>query len=89
MSSWSLWIYDSAGKAVRTYLRTGTPQPIAFDGKDDGGRYVPDGEFQSVLEVTYQTRADIKAVSPSFVALSTPPKATLSAPYPVFAPCHE
>ncbi len=85
-SSWSVWIYDSAGKAVRTYLGTGAPQPIVFDGKDDSGKYVPDGELQAVLEVTYKTRADIKAVSSNFLALSTPPQATLSAPYLVFAP---
>ena len=86
VSSWSLWIYDSEGKAVRTYLGTGVPQPVVFDGKDDGGKYLPDGALQAVLEVSYKTRADIKAVSPSFLALSTPPKASLSAPYLAFAP---
>jgi flagellar hook assembly protein FlgD len=85
-SSWSLWIYDSEGKAVRTFLGTGSPQPVVFDGKDDSGRYVPDGELQAVLEVTYKTRADVKAVSQNFLALSTPPGATLSAPYRAFAP---
>lgn len=86
VSSWSLSIYDSSGKPVRTYSGTATPQPIVFDGKDDNGQYLPDGELQAILNVSYLTRADVKAASPNFLVLSTPPKATVSAPYLIFAP---
>jgi len=51
VSSWSLSIYDPSGKAVRTYLGTDRPQAIAFDGKDDAGKYLPDGELQAVHAV--------------------------------------
>jgi flagellar hook assembly protein FlgD len=86
VSSWSLSIYDAEGGAVRTYSGMGAPEPIVFDGKDDTGKYLPDGELQAVLDVTYQTRADARAVSSNFLVLSTPPKAAVSAPYLVFAP---
>jgi flagellar hook assembly protein FlgD len=86
VTSWTLSIYDSEGNTVRTYRGTSAPQPIVFDGKDESGKYLPDGELQAVLDVSYQTRADARAVSPNFLVLSTPPKATVSAPYLVFAP---
>ena len=54
---WAVTVKDSAGKAVRVYNQDNygalPPAKVVFDGKDDSGKALKDGEYQAVLSAKY------------------------------------
>lgn len=62
------------------------PDAIRWNGTDNGGNWVPDGVY--LISVSAWDYSDNHGTSPSVrvVVDNTPPSATVSAPYRVFAP---
>jgi flagellar hook assembly protein FlgD/outer membrane protein OmpA-like peptidoglycan-associated protein len=87
MEKWSLVVRDSSRRAVRTY---GGAQPIAasvdFDGKDDSGRTLPEGDYAAELSILYRNGNNPGATSSTFTVDLTPPQVTVKADYDLFSP---
>ncbi len=60
IEEWELAIYNEEGDPVRTYSDDGKPQPsIVWDGKDDRGLPVSDGEYKVRMTVIDKTGREI------------------------------
>ena len=85
--SWSLKILDANGTIVRTISGgSDIPTMYVYDGKSDGGEYLPQGSYHAVLTVLYRNGHNPQATSPAIAVDLTPPSATLTADYLVFSP---
>ena len=89
LDSWELVIADLDGNPVRGYSglsSTGFPLAIGWDGGDDRGRRVADGEYAATFRVAY-TKGDVAEVLMEKLAVDTlPPAVTVGAPYLLFSP---
>ncbi|MGM0673119.1 MAG: FlgD immunoglobulin-like domain containing protein [Spirochaetota bacterium] len=85
--SYTLTIETDDGSAVRTISGEGEiDEPFVWDGFDDDGDRVSDGDYRAVLEVTYND-GDVVEASTSTVALDTTyPRVDLEAEYTLFSP---
>lgn len=90
LTSWKLEVQDKKGTTYRTLNGTGiVPNDIAFNGKDEGGTVLSDGEYRAKLTLTYSNGNVPDVLSPVFTVKNTPPQATVTAPYLVFSPGSE
>lgn len=89
LRSWELTITDAAGDAVRTYGGVSGaifPARVPWDGADDDGRRVPDGEYAAAFTADY-VKGDRGEVVGAPVALDTaPPAVRVGAAYLLFSP---
>jgi outer membrane protein OmpA-like peptidoglycan-associated protein/flagellar hook assembly protein FlgD len=87
VARFSLRILDRQGTAVKNVTgQNRPPEAYAWDGLDDQGRRLPDGEYIAALILDY-TKGDHHEVrTASFTIDTTPPEATLSAAYTLFSP---
>lgn len=89
LQSWELTIAGAAGGAVRTYRGvSGTifPARLPWDGSDDGGDRVPDGEYTATFRVEY-VKGNVGEAAGQAVALDTrPPAVRVGAAYLLFSP---
>ena len=87
ITSWSLAIENSRNQPVRTVSGTAdVPQRYVFDGRGQGGNYLPEGQYHAVLSVAYANGHNPRATSPAIRIDTTPPTAHLAADYTVFSP---
>ncbi|HVP19371.1 MAG TPA: FlgD immunoglobulin-like domain containing protein, partial [Spirochaetia bacterium] len=87
IDEWSLAISDASGTVQRTFSGNASiPSTIAWDGKDDGGKQLPDGGYKAKLAIMYVNGHNPTAESPSITVKTTPPTAAASAEYEVFSP---
>ena len=72
---WAVTVKDKAGKAVRTYNQTNSgdipPSSIIFDGKDDSGKQLKDGEYQAVVTAKYLNGYEPDSISSPVLVLDT------------------
>jgi len=88
---WNLLVKDRNGNVVNTFSTkkqgySVIEDNIRFDGQDSSGKYLNEGTYTGVLNVTYQNGHSPKVISPEFSIDITPPKATVRADYKVFSP---
>lgn len=87
IESWKLDIKSRSGTSRRSY--TGTAQPagtIAFDGKDESGNILPEGQYFASLDVLYVNGNNPSVESAPFVIDITPPRATTRLDNEIFSP---
>jgi len=76
--NWDLQIKDIAGNTQRTISGgSSIPGKIAFDGKDEAGKILPEAVYSASLSVRYQNGYTSGANSPNFTLDITPPWATV------------
>jgi flagellar hook assembly protein FlgD/outer membrane protein OmpA-like peptidoglycan-associated protein len=87
VASYTLRILDKAGQAVRTLQgQNRAPQDFAWDGLDNRGRRVPDGDYTAELALEYQ-KGDRHLVKTGVFAVDNqPPSVEASAEYGLFSP---
>ena len=72
---WAVTVKDSAGKTVRTYNQTNSgevpPETIIFDGNDDSGKLLKDGEYQAVVTAKYLNGYEPNPLSSPVLVLDT------------------
>ena len=86
---WTLDLVAADGTTVKTWSRRQTPaipDSFLFDGNDDTGRRLAEGEYLGRLSIEYGNGFRPEATSPGFVVDVTPPKATVSANWTLFSP---
>ncbi len=87
VASYTLRILDKAGQAVRSLqAQNRAPQDFAWDGLDNRGRRVPDGEYTAELALEYQ-KGDRHLVKTGAFSVDTQaPTIEASAEYGLFSP---
>lgn len=83
---WTISVKTPDGTAVRTFSGTGAPASIAFDGKDDSGKVLPENRYQAVFAARYSNGHAPEARSAVFELDITPPEAQVRAKEKLFAP---
>lgn len=83
---WSISITNPDGTAVRTYTGTEKPVSIAFDGKNDSGKTIPEGNYQAVFAALYTNGHAPQVKSAPFELDITPPEAQVRAKESIFSP---
>ena len=86
---WAVTVKDSSGKAVRTYNQKNSgavpPEKIVFDGNDDSGKLLKDGEYQAVVTAKYLNGYEPTPLSSPLLVLDTEkPSAQIVASEKVF-----
>ena len=79
------WTATPAGTAGSPMIAS-VPDSLHFDGRNDAGAFLEEGEFAAELSVQYLNGFVSTAMSPSFNLRTTPPQATVRADYLAFAP---
>lgn len=89
---WSITIFDQNKNPVKTYNPETTgqnvpPQKIEFDGKNENGLYVAEGEYYAQVKAKYLNGYETAPVnSASFMFDMTPPYARVTASEKIFSP---
>lgn len=79
--------YSADGLLERVAGPDGTvPEVVVWDGRDDAGDFVPDGEYRLVVEVRDNRGNTGSAGEQTVVVDNTPPEVDLSAPSLLFTP---
>jgi flagellar hook assembly protein FlgD len=90
LNAWKLEVQDKGGAVKKTFSGTGiVPPEVAYNGADEAGTPLNDGEYRAKLTLTYSNGNVPEVVSPPFTVKNQPPKATVTAPYAVFSPGSE
>lgn len=90
LTAWKLEVEDKKGTTYRTLSGNGiVPNDLAFNGKDEGGSVLSEGEYRAKLSLTYSNGNTPTVLSPVFTVKNTPPQASVTAPYLVFSPGSE
>jgi flagellar hook assembly protein FlgD/flagellar motor protein MotB len=85
---WQITVKDGQGADVRTVSGEGKAPPgqYNYDGRNDAGLVLPEGNYQARLDVRYRNGYVSQAVSPPFTLDITPPRALIAANYTAFSP---
>jgi flagellar hook assembly protein FlgD/outer membrane protein OmpA-like peptidoglycan-associated protein len=87
IAEWRVRIVDAGGTTHRVFRGTGSaPSEIEFDGRDDEGDIVPEGEYRAVATVRYEAGSEPTARSPEFDVDVTAPDARISSDVDLFSP---
>jgi flagellar hook assembly protein FlgD/outer membrane protein OmpA-like peptidoglycan-associated protein len=87
IENWAVVVKDSQGQARRSFKGTVTiPQTVAWDGKDDAGATLPEGQYKAGLSVVYVNGHQPAADSPVITIKTTPPTAATKADFETFSP---
>jgi flagellar hook assembly protein FlgD len=88
ITGWQISVQDELGATVRTIPGADGPPPerYNYDGKNDAGIVLPEGNYQARLEVRYRNGYVSSAASPAFTLDITPPSASVTASYTAFSP---
>jgi len=100
VTGWNIQIKDRQNNTVRT-IRGGAgagasataaaaavPNQIAFDGKNDSGAILTEGQYNGILSVNYLNGYTAGAMSPPFNLKVTAPTAEISSEFTAFSPNH-
>ncbi len=87
IEQYTLSIRDSKGASLRTFKGRGrVDTEYLWDGLDERGNRVPDGEYSAELVVLYENgNREVSRIS-AIVVDTVPPRVTLSTPYTLFSP---
>ena len=84
---WELVVRNAADEVVRRYTGGARiPDELAFDGRDDAGRSLPEGVYRARLDVVYENGNRPHAEPPELAIDLTGPSATIKAELTVFSP---
>ncbi|MDR3130891.1 MAG: OmpA family protein [Treponema sp.] len=84
---WAAGIYNADGDMIKTFNYAYTkPEPVIWDGKDDGGSIVPDGIYEYRLSATDQAKNTTLAVLPRIVISTVQPVVNLQISDAYFSP---
>lgn len=84
---YTLEILDRDNRVRRTITGVDdVPARWVFNGRDDGGRLLPEGTYQARLAVLYRNGSEPVTLSPTFVLDVTPPRLSAIAEDTVFSP---
>lgn len=89
IKSWALQILNKDNQVVRQVESTDgklPPSPLDFDGKDNQGRILPEGDYRAKLIVSYFKGNNPSSISPTFNLDTTAPKASLALEGTAFSP---
>ena len=88
LTKWQVAIIDAQGRARKTFSgESSPPKNIVFDGKDDSGSVLGEGQYQAVVTAQYLNGYETPALrSPAFILDVTPPQATVAMGDTVFSP---
>ena len=86
LERWNIQIKNALDETVRTFAGMGVPPALTYDGKDEDGETVPDGEYRAVLTLTYRGGQTPQTRSDPFTVDTTPPQATARVNRPVISP---
>jgi len=87
VASYTLRILDKAGQVVRSLqAQNRAPQDFAWDGLDNRGRRVSDGEYAAELALEYQKGDKHQVKTGAFAVDNQPPTIAASAEYGLFSP---
>jgi flagellar hook assembly protein FlgD/outer membrane protein OmpA-like peptidoglycan-associated protein len=87
VASYTLRILDKANQTVRSLqAQNRAPQDFAWDGLDDKGRRVPDGQYTAELALEYQKGDKHLVKTGPFTVDTQPPTIEASAEYGLFSP---
>ncbi|AEJ20474.1 FlgD immunoglobulin-like domain containing protein [Gracilinema caldarium] len=87
IQTWKISIVDSSGKAVRNFEGRGrVPESILWNGKNDEGTVVSDGQYIARADITYINGNNPVAQSQTFTVDTIAPELSLKAPYTLFSP---
>jgi flagellar hook assembly protein FlgD len=84
--SWTIAVVDTGGEVRRSWSGAGAPSPVVFDGRDDAGRRLVDGDYYGILSAEYSNGDVPRTASAKFAVDTTPPSAVFSAEYLLFSP---
>lgn len=78
---------SSGGSPVRRLSGVSLPpSSFSWDGSDDSGRTVPDGQYRAFLTVNYENGGQAVAAPAAVLVDATPPKASLKLSSTLFSP---
>ncbi|TVQ21961.1 MAG: hypothetical protein EA382_12785 [Spirochaetaceae bacterium] len=86
VTGWRIEIRDVRGRTVRTFAGTTLPESVVFDGADERGTVLPDGQYRAVLTVSYAGGQRPETASPIITLNTQPPRATVSVARTRFSP---
>ncbi|MEX2444003.1 MAG: OmpA family protein [Alkalispirochaeta sp.] len=81
-----LSIVEITGDTVRDLRLTAGTSVATFDGADNNGTVLPDGQYHAVLLVEYRNGDEVSTASPVFELDTTPPVVAVSTDYRLFSP---
>lgn len=79
-------ILDMDGETVRTFEQDDAVDSLEWDGRDELGEPVSEGEYEAELQVFYENGNQPTAVSETMFVDRDAPEVNLSVPYTEFAP---
>jgi len=83
---WDVQIVGKNGTAVRAYSGASAPKNLAFDGKNDAGSLIAEGDYQAVISARYVNGYAPIARSPFFNLDVTAPEAQARSGLEIFSP---
>lgn len=87
IQTWKIEILDASGKAVRSFEGRGrVPESILWNGKNDAGNIVSDGQYTGRADIKYINGNNPVAQSQAIILDTAAPELSLSAPYTLFSP---
>lgn len=84
--NWQINVLNSAKTVVRSYGGTDKPGALTFDGRDESGRLLPEGDYQAEFKVWYVNGHQPRSLSPVFTLDVTPPSVQLRLSSTIFSP---
>ena len=85
LQDWKIDIQDARGTTVYTFTDARIA-PITFDGKDQNGKVLPEGDYKAMISARYVNGHAPSETSPVFTLNITAPKATVKASTAIFSP---
>jgi len=91
VTGWNIQIKDRQSNTLRT-IRGGQtdtiPNELQFDGKNDAGAVMAEGQYTGILSVNYMNGYTAGAMSPPFNLKVTAPTAEIASDFTAFSPNH-
>ena len=84
--AWSLEIVNQSNLVQRTYSDPALPETLEFNGLNQAGRPLAEGEYRALLLVRYQNGLSSQAESAPFILDISPPRATVRGQGNIFSP---
>ena len=87
LMTWRAEVRDLDGRVMRTLTGSApVPQPLRFDGRNDGGAVIPEGSYSLLLSTSYENGSTRVVSSPPFRLDVTPPDAFVKLQYDTISP---